>query len=180
MSNELPTINLFKGRGISFLDKFLTWALTAGRVVVILTEGIALAAFVYRFSLDAKLVNLHDEIKQQKFVIASLKTDEEKYRNLQNKLGVIDSLTKNEQEPVKIFSDIISLAPSDLTINSYNFSEDHIELQATVASLSSLGKFITEIKDYPKIDSVSLDNIENRTTTGEITITLTIKINGAK
>ncbi|MDE2025485.1 MAG: hypothetical protein KGJ07_03255, partial [Patescibacteria group bacterium] len=77
------TINLVRGRRPRVLDQFVGWALTIGRVVVILTELIALGAFLYRFGLDRQLVDLHDKIAQEQSIVDLLKQNENSYRNLQ-------------------------------------------------------------------------------------------------
>src|SRR6185312_966933 len=90
------TINLAKHRGESFVDRFIRFALTTGRVVVILTEVIALGAFLYRFTLDRTLVDLHDRIQQGQAVVNLLKDNETTFRNLQDRLALASTLTKEE------------------------------------------------------------------------------------
>ena len=58
------SINLVKSRKPHFLDRFITWALNAGRLLVIITETVALSAFLFRFGLDREIVDLNDKIKQ--------------------------------------------------------------------------------------------------------------------
>ena len=63
MAEQVPTINLLPNQGENLTTKFFNWALSIGRLLIILTEMVALATFLYRFGLDAQIVDLHDKIK---------------------------------------------------------------------------------------------------------------------
>lgn len=174
MKNKLYSVNLIKNKKKSFFDKFIDWALTVGRVVVIITEIIALAAFLYRFSLDRQLIDLHDKISQQQVIVKSLKTSEEKYRNLQGRLRVAASFIDSGSTTINIFNDIISFAPSDLTFKSLAMSKDIVKIDANLKSIYSLSEFIKSLKNYPNTNWVSLDRIENKTSSSIIGVSLTV------
>lgn len=172
MSNKSPAINLLKTGKVNILDKFIEWALTIGRIVVIVTEITALSAFLYRFSLDRQLIDLHDEIELKNTYVKALKTNEEKYRNLQERLALSSTLGTNAIETVQIFKDIIGLAPNDFTINNLNVSAEGVRLDADVRSVISLTNFINSLKKYPHVESVSLDTIENKTSRATIAVSI--------
>jgi hypothetical protein len=52
MAKDQISINLLDNKGKSFTEQFLDWALAIGRLLIIVTETVALAAFLYRFSID--------------------------------------------------------------------------------------------------------------------------------
>ena len=54
MENSPASINLVKKNEKSSVDKFINWTLSIGRLIVIITEIIAISAFLYRFSLDGR------------------------------------------------------------------------------------------------------------------------------
>lgn len=166
------SVNLYRGRGKSFIDRFLSWALTFGRLIVILTEIVALLTFLYRFSLDRELIDLHDRIKQKQAIVKFLKNNEEKYRNLQERLAMTSSLGDQAKEKSQILDEVVNLAPKDLVLNNLVITEDSLRLEASVFSASSLGEFVKNLKNHPKIKSLSLDKIENRTSSGTIVISL--------
>lgn len=173
MANNAPAINLLKTGRVQFFDKFIKWALTFGRVVVIVTEITALSAFLYRFSLDRQLIDLHDQIELKDTYVRALKANEEKYRNLQERLALSTILGQNATETVKVFKDIIAFAPLDFIINNLRISEDSIRIDANVQSVSSLTNFIKNLKRYPSVESVSLDTIENKTSRATIVVSIT-------
>src|SRR3989344_3874733 len=172
MSESFSSINLIKNKQIPLFDKFMNWALTVGRLIVILTEIIALLAFVYRFSLDEKLIDLHSAIKQKQVLISLLKQDEDKYRNLQDRIALAGSLMEKNAKTNKIVLDIVGLTPQGARIDSLTFNKDKLIINANIGSVSSLTDFINVLKDYPDIKAMSIDNIENKST-GGLLVTVT-------
>src|SRR3989344_9329514 len=86
------SINLYKGKSRNFIDRFILWTLSAGRLIIILTEILALSAFLYRFSLDRNLIDLNDKIKNEEIILNYLKKNEENFRSIQDRLSTIDKL----------------------------------------------------------------------------------------
>src|SRR3989344_5628076 len=104
------SINLLKSSRNEIFEKFIDWALTIGRLLVIITEIIALSAFIYRFGLDRQLIDLHGTIKSQQAVVSFYKKQEETYRNLQDRLKIASTYSATSQDKLKISQDIINLA----------------------------------------------------------------------
>lgn len=173
MLNKSSSINLAKGKGISFWDKFINWTLTIGRLVVILTELVALSAFLYRFSLDRKLIDLHGKIKQEQTVVRFLKKNEDKYRNLQDRLLLISDFSRKGKEKVQLFKDIVDLAPKETTFNNFSLYNDRVSIVANMQSSSFLTSFVNKLKNYPNISSISIDKIENKPQNALITVSIT-------
>jgi len=121
------TINLAKKKGTPSLDVFLSWAITGGRFIVILTETIALAAFLYRFSLDRQIVDLHDQISQKQKIVAAFATDEVLYRNLQDRLNQTETLTQGISNTPDLFSTIQSIAQKNvLSVQLFTLSDKNL------------------------------------------------------
>lgn len=172
MPNNPQSINLVKNKQIPLFDKFMNWALTVGRLIVILTEIVAVLAFVYRFSLDEKLVDLHSAIKQKQSLVLLLKQDENKYRNLQDRIVLASDLMEKNAKTNKIVLDIVGLTPQGARIDNLTFNKDKLTINASINSVSSLTDFINVFKDYPDIKAVSIDNIESKPT-GGLLVTVT-------
>lgn len=174
MPDNLSSINLIKNKQTPLFDKFMNWALTVGRLIVILTEIVAIGAFIYRFSLDGRLIDLHDKIKNKQATISVLKNDESKYRNLQDRIALASELMEKNAKTNKIIFDIVDLIPQGVTINNLTFNKDKLIISADINSVSSLTDFINVLKDYPHIKAVSIDNIENKTTGGLLVTVTTV------
>lgn len=176
MPDNLPSINLAKNRQISSLDKFMNWTLTIGRLIVILTEVVAVMAFVYRFSLDEKIVDLHSAIKQKQNIISVLKNDESKYRSLQNRISIAAIFSEKGTKTSQTITDIANLIPDQVKIGNLILNKDQVNINADLASVSSLENFTNSLKNYHGIKSISIDNIENKPSVGlSVNITTMLK-----
>lgn len=172
MARKESGINLV-GKNVSFVDRFITWALSIGRVVVILTEVIALGAFLYRFTLDRQLIDLHEKIKQEQRVISFLKDNEETFRNVQNRISLAGNFGAVSQDKVKILGDIVSLAPSTVTFNTLSVQEDRVRINFSTNSVSSLSDLVKKLRSYQKVATVIVEKIENKPSSAVIIVSLT-------
>lgn len=172
MSNRFPSINLIKNTQNGFPAEFINWILTVGRLLVIITEVITLAAFLYRFSLDRKLIDLRSEIKQKQVIIASQKDNEAKYRDFQDRLYLASNFSSLSAERVKILKDILGLTPQDMKLKNLSLTKDILSITANAHSISSLTIFVNSLKKYPNIDTLSLDSIENKPSTNLIVVNI--------
>lgn len=166
MPNTPPSINLIKNQSVPVFDKFMDWALTVGRLIVIFTEILAMLAFIYRISLDERLADLHSAIKQKQALVAVQKQDENKYRNLQDRITVAAMFSDKNTRSNKIFQDILGLIPQEITINDLSLSQEKLGINMTTASVLGLANFINPLKNYSAIKSISIDNIENKPSAG--------------
>lgn len=166
------SINLVQ-KDIPFLDKFVAWALTIGRFLVIITEIVALSAFIYRFSLDRELIDLHSKIKQQQLIVNYFKSNEYLYRDLQDRLALSSTFSKAGNNTIQIFKDIAKFASKDVILNNFGLYRDRIVISANASSTSSLTSFTNSLKSYKQIQSVSIDSIENKITSGLIVVHIT-------
>ncbi len=180
MAKTSASINLLKTNKNEGLSQIVNWALTIGRVLIITVELIALSAFLYRFVLDNELQKLQTKIKEEQAIVSSQKTNEDAYRNLQDRLAVISSFSKSGSQNTKIFKDIISFAPIGMTFTNVTLSQETVHIEANVNSVIPLSVFIGKLKAYPSIDTISIDKIENKTANAVITVGITTTLKGDK
>lgn len=174
MPKTSVSINLLKEKKVDFFEKFISWILTFGRMIVILTETIALLSFLYRFSLDRKLVDYHDKIVQKETIIRLQKANEEKYRDIQNRLSLIAQFDKEGEKTTKILDDIINLTPENVTFNNLVFAQNNLNIEGRTTTISSVKSFIEGLRNYSLTNSVSLNKIENKTSNSSIVFSITI------
>lgn len=166
MEKKSISINLLKNKKNSFVNRFTDWALTVGRLLIILTEAIALSAFLYRFSLDRKIIDLNSNIKQQESIVKLLKNNEDKYRSLQERLSLAVELSNKGADKIKVLKDVLSFAPQELTISNLVVSDNRLTINAFAQSTASLALFTKSLKNYPKITKLNLDNIQIKPANG--------------
>lgn len=180
MANSVHSINLVQSTNKNPFDNFIEWALTIGRFLVILTETIALITFVSRFSLDRQLVNLHDEIKRDQQYIQAFASSEIDFRNLQDRLGAIKTVDGASQNTFQITKDIVGILKDVPTINLLTISDSTFRIDCSVKSITAVTALISAVKNYPKVASVSVDKIENKSSIGVINVTVTAMLKPAK
>lgn len=177
---DVPKINLFRGRGKNFIDKFISWAVSFGRALIMLTEIIALSAFIFRFGLDDQLTTLHSRIKQDDAYILFYKNEEKDFRNLQNLLQQEKLLLNSNQGTVQTLSDISIISVPGTTISNLTYSKGTLHIDAQATSVLSLASLIQTFKNKSSISDISVDKIENKTTAGIIDTSITLKVKGAQ
>src|SRR5574342_542202 len=152
-------INLLPNKGDNMANQFLSWALNIGRLLVIITETLALAVFIYRFSIDMRLVDLHDRIENASAIVASFKTGEDTFRDLQTRLTTVSNYQDKSGETLNILRDIIGMGKGKITFKSLTLNKDSLEIQAQAPSVGLLSKFTTDLKNYPEVVSINVNRV---------------------
>jgi len=161
-------------KGIS--DKFLVWAFTIGRAILIVVYTIALGAFLYRFGLDREIINLRDKIEQEQTIVSLSEANETKYRKLQEDLLFIQDQTILANDEIIIVDSIISLATGQVLFNTLDVTETTVQMEGSVRSISSLNAFLEELKELPRVKSVSLNKLESRVDQGIIAFSVNVAL----
>lgn len=176
MANEGPSINLLPGaKNGSFVTQFLNWSLTIGRLLIILVETLALGTFLYRFNLDMRNTDLHDQIKAQSTIIESFGPQEEQFRNLQTRLALAKTYTESNTTSA-IFRDIAELGRGKVTFRNLFVASDSVKIEADALSGSALSQFTDSLSTHPQVTEVSIDKVENKTANATITIIISAKL----
>lgn len=179
MAEKVPTINLLPNSGDSFLTQFFNWALTIGRLLIIITEMVALGTFIYRFGLDMQIVDLHDKIKAESFIVDNFKDQETTFRDIQDRLATIKRYTSVGTTTTSIFTDITKMGQGKVTFKDLNITTNSAKIEITAPSASSLSQFVDQLKNYPSVTDVSIDKVENNTTSAQIIMNITATLKPA-
>lgn len=179
MAEKIKSINLLPQEGKGILEQFLSWALTIGRLLIILTETLALSVFIYRFSLDMKITDLHDQIKNQSLIVKQFKDMEETARSLQVRLALAQKYDVEGQLATSTFSDIIEMGRGQVTFKNLVVSTSIIKMEVQAPNSNSLGLFVKNLKNHPKVTAVSIDSVENRTSSAYIKLNITAQLKTA-
>lgn len=181
MAEKVKSINLLPQKGEGLVDQFLSWALTIGRLLIILTETLALGVFFYRFSLDMKITDLHDVIKNQRAIVEQFKNTEETARDLQARLAFAQKTDATSGIAPGVFADIVEMGRGQVTFRNLVVSTNSVRIQVQSPSSSTLSLFVNKLKNYQQITSVSVDSIENKTSSALINMNITahLKMPGA-
>jgi hypothetical protein len=176
MAKKTPDINLLKTGNVNVLEQVVSWAVSIGRVIIILVELVALSAFIFRFTLDRQIIDLHTKIKQEQAIIEFFSENEKMYRNLQDRLLTASTFSSQSENKIKVFNDFINFTPDGVIFNNLSIFEDRVRIDASTESVNSLSSFVQSLRKYPLASGFSVDKIENKPTTSLINFGITVSL----
>ncbi len=156
----------------STFGRTLRWLLTTFRYIVIGTEMIVMIAFLSRFWLDAKSSELTNRINEQKGVITSYSTFEQKFRSTQNKLQTFAEFSKNSTKVSPVLDEISSKIPSDVTLTEISINTESVQISGQTTNESSLSVFINGLNSSDKLDSTTITSIDSKPTDSKISFVI--------
>lgn len=169
-------INLIGKEKVSVKEDLFKWGVKGGRIIIIVTELLALGALLYRFSVDRKIVDLHDKIKSAQAFVESQKTKEATFRSIQTRLERIKKTDEQTKAKVEIMNSILN------SLNSGNFSSSNlsvdlnlIRVEGFAFSIFPINAFIEDLKKNPNVSSISLDDISSASQGIQFKLTIEIK-----
>lgn len=175
MEKELLSINLIGEKGKTTYDVVLEWMLYIGRLLVILTETIALIVFASRFYLDRRLIDLNDEIKNNQTIVSYF-TQEQEYRKIEKKLAISKSNNSYSSTIYNLLEKILTKTDNQITIETLNLNKKTLTISAQAQSSALLNSLVQQLKTYPEIKTINVDKVENRTSNAVILITISAQL----
>lgn len=144
------------------LGKFLLWALSAGRWIVIFTELIVIAAFISRFKFDRDLTDLHDKIKQKQAIIQSYSAFEKDFRFFKTRIAEIKSLYAKQVSSTDVLNTIASTLPNDVLLSQFSFEKSSLSLSGIALSEEGLGNFLAGLIASKKFKDINVSSITHK------------------
>lgn len=148
------------------LGRFLTWALSVGRYIVIFTELIVILAFLSRFKLDRDLTDLNQSIREKTAIIESSAEFEKDFLSLQKRLAIIKKVNADQTSNTQLIVALAALTPIDVAINNLSFSEESVQIRGIALSEKGLGNFIANLINSPNFKNISLGRVSKKLETG--------------
>ncbi len=171
--NTVPSINLLPKKGESFLNQFLNWTLTIGRLLIIIVEFVALGTFLFRFDLDMKIVDLKDKIEAQSFIVANFQKSEANFRDIQDRLELIKRYEQIGGTTSGIFADITKLGAGKVTFKDLTVEPENAKIEAQAGSPAALMAFVAALKQHPSVTGVIVDKVQNSASTSLVSVSIT-------
>lgn len=160
----------------SFSEQFLSWALTYGRYIIIITQIVVLLVFFLRFKLDRDHTDLKESVSQKQAIVESVSDLEAEFRKTQDKISNIRLTTTNQNLFPQVMHFLAENMPSDTNFTSIALTTDKISLSATAANLRSFSFLLRQLQKDSKLTEVSLEDILRRND-GRIEFKIKAKIN---
>jgi Tfp pilus assembly protein PilN len=141
------------------LGKFLKWALSFGRYIVIGTELVVILSFLSRFKLDRDLTDLYEEIEQKQIIIESSKEFEDEFRTAQQDIKTVKLLENQQLRIDKLLKYLDSLTPSEVKISSLVIANDTLQLEAKTPSENLYNQMVQNFKTSDKFSKVNINKV---------------------
>lgn len=155
---------------LSFWGRFIKWALSSGRYIIILTELVVIIAFMSRFKLDRDASDVGDAILGKQSLLEASSNTEKTLRLVQNKLEWANQKL-NGAPKINIILDKLFNA----NVVSLSIKNADITLIAKTVSETELGNLVGRLNEDKTFKSVELSDISTDVD-GTIKFTLKLKI----
>ena len=161
MSARTSTLNLLPKDDLdmSWWGRFLKWALSTGRYIIIITEMMVIMAFLSRFKLDQDLSDLADRIEGKKNVLTALSESETSFREVQGRLETAKTMLGRGIPVDNVLKDVEKDLPNQVRFNLMSVDVGSLTLAAETASESGLGEFIKNVNINPRWKSVEIADV---------------------
>lgn len=143
------------------LGRFLKWALSVGRYIVIFTEMIVILSFASRFTLDRMVTDLNSTIHQKERVITSYGDLEKNFRFVQKQIEDYQQF-KQESNLVDIFPILNDSVPDNVVFETLLVKSDAINFTGSALSQNALNVLVNNLQLSPYFTEVSVNKIESR------------------
>ena len=157
-------------------DEIIKWALSFGRLLIIIVEIVAFTAFISRFWLDRELVDLNDKIQGEQAIIDSLSERENEFRNLHERLATVKTIDTKGNTGLIILNDITEFTPPEITYNSFILEKDDLTIEVNITKIPPFTKYFETLQEYKQINSVAITGIDNSSGTNSVKITIQAKV----
>lgn len=171
-----PNINIlsFKQHEETTLGGFLSWSLRYGRIIIIVTEFLVIAAFLSRFYFDRKLSDLNDAINAKTAFIEQSQTTEKEFLTFQATTAQAGKIIAEQKDFSKLIVNLTSNVPQDLIVKEINLKLTSITLVAQTASTNTLQAFLQSLTTGGKFSDVTIEDISQKD--GQLLTTISAKI----
>lgn len=127
------------------LGRVLTWTLSAGRTIIIVTELIVIMAFLSRFWFDRNLTDLNDQIKETSSLVQAQKSFENQFRNVQERIVQVRE-TEKKQETTKLAEIIMSKVPPNARLDKVSVENQETQVTGLALSEGAIELFTRELE----------------------------------
>lgn len=160
----------------TFTGQVLSWALTYGRYIIIITQIVVLSVFFLRFKVDRDHTDLKEAVTQKQALVESLADLENDIKGVQTRLSLIRQISTNQDLSLKILRFLQDNTPVDTTFYTLSLNSERLSLNAASDNLRSFSFFLHKLQQDKKFTDVSLEDIVRRSD-GKIEFKINVKFN---
>ncbi len=151
--------------------KFLRWALTWGRRIIVITELVVISAFLSRFWLDTEVANLSDIITKDKAIVETSAQFEQQFRSVSDRLAKAEVLEK-EVSPLVAYDSAMQLIPQTISLVQINTDGKTVSFSGG-GSEEAIAQLVTSFKNSPQFTNVFVARISKSDINPAVNFSLT-------
>lgn len=136
--------------------KFLNWALTTGRYLVIMTELVVTLAFLSRFWFDRVLTDLRESRFQKEVTVDSFKDFERTFLSTQSRLNFVKQTVDSSLRADGELAVINELSPKGIDYNQIQIEPDRTVLSGFAASASDFSSLLSGLESQERFSEISV------------------------
>ncbi len=179
MPAQPVSINLIGDQDLqhSPAGRIVSWAVTYGRYIMIGTEVVVLLAFISRFSLDRKKVDLSDEIEQKQMILQANALQEQQIRQLQASLQTVNEISSGQSNIHELLVYMRTILPSDVNVQTLSVNQSSITLTAIAGTNEGFSTLLGLLRTGGKFENIDLGEVKKSPLTGisfQLTATLPV------
>ncbi len=132
---------------------------TLGRHILIVTEAILLAGLAIEFYFHTQSNSLDKQIKNSTEILALQENQEllKEHRRIQGELTKISEITNKQVNWGERLDKINAIVPEDMTLESYKYEADKLNLKASVKSTQGFALFLDSLIRDESIKSIIMN-----------------------
>lgn len=163
-------INLLPKDSFEFspLGRFLSWATTAGRVMVVMTEFIVLLAFGSRFYFDKKLNDLTEVLDQKQAQINAFSEIEAQIRTLLSKQSPVETYLKSNLNFSGKYANLGKIIPPGVKLDKLLIDSFGLNMEGEASSELSFAQFLNRLKKMDRIAMIGMKETTFDQVTGTV------------
>lgn len=163
------------------LGRVVTWLNTKGRLLLIFTELIVILAFFSRFWLDKTNIELGEQLREKRAILASVQEFENEFRALQDRLKKAGDFLKTQTSPMLTLELLARVLPNDVVLLQLEerWSQGKIDVttKLVVFSEQSLSVLIRRLLAEPKVSSLTIGKVSQSKFASGLELNLSFVIN---
>ena len=150
----------------SFWGRFLKWAVTTGRYIIILTELVVIIAFLSRFKLDEDLRNLNEQINGQVSYLQLQTDQEQEFLGIQKRLKLAEKMWLSRVGVAEYLDYLEEKIPPDVAVKVRTVTPGELAFTASTLNEGGLGRLLATMSADMKWASVDVTELTNSKTNG--------------
>ncbi len=156
-----PRVNLLPSDRFEFskTGKFLNWALTTGRYLVVATELIVTMAFLSRFWFDKVLTDLREQRLQREIVVDSYKNFESEFLSVQSGFNFVKQTTDSSLRSEEELNAINGLTPKGVDYIQIQIAPTKTSLSGFAASASDFSSLLSGLEAQDRFLEITVKEL---------------------